>query len=284
MELVSSRKVGVYLSDLQEMRGMCDERCRSERAKRGANAFALGGPEPPPNDGDIDEIVECINHIEELCQESGWQNGRLKASLVLSHIEHNRVSCDWSSLSADLRNVWDMVIADMWGARLVKVLPLYSDYVNNDDLIAGDFKTHFSSALPDVKEAGNCIAVDLGTAAVFHLMRGVEWGLRALCVDLGVLEIPRKKATVPIEFSEWDGILSQLNPKATAKIDAMPPSQAKQEWQEFYYPLLLDVRHFKDAFRNHVMHTRRVYSQKEADVVLDYVRQFFMLLSTRISE
>jgi hypothetical protein len=283
MELVSSRKVGVYLTDLQELRGKYEERSRAGKARLGPGSL-LSGFEPSASDADIDGAVACIKHIEELCEESIWANARLKASLVLTHIEYNRDSCDWSSLSADLRNIWDVVIADMWSAKLVKVLPAYSEYVNHCDLIPGDFRTKFPSAAEDIQEAGNCIAVDCGTAAVFHLMRGVEWGMRALSVDLGVLDVPRKKATIPIEFAEWERILARMTPAVNAIIDALPPGATKQELQEFYFPLLFDIRGFQQAFRNHVMHTRQSYSQKTADGVLDYVRRFFILLSTRVSE
>lgn len=283
MELVSSRKVGIYLTELQELRGKCEEHCRAGRVRRGPGSL-LSGLEPPASDADINGAVECIQHIEELCKESSWENARLKASLVLTHIEYNRDSCDWSSLSADLRNIWDVVIADMWSAKLVKVLPAYSGYINNGDLITGDFNSHFPSAVEDIKEAGNCIAVDCGTASVFHLMRGVEWGLRAFCVDLGLLTTPHKKLDIPIEFSQWEKILDHLHPEIEKKVNAFPVGQSKQEAQEFYYGLYFDIKGFKNAFRNHVSHTRKSYSQKEADVVLDYVRRFFILLSTMVSE
>jgi hypothetical protein len=88
-----------------------------------------------------------------------------------------------------------------------------------------------------------------------------------------------------LEISRW--VLAQRNNTATLltrKNDALTPSQQKQEAQEFYFGLLADVRRFKDVFRNHVMHTRKSYGQKAADDVLDHVRHFMQLASTRISE
>ncbi len=290
MDLISSRKVAIYLSALQELRSECEEKARATISQRGQNVqnallwSSSGNRQAPPTEQEIDGVLDSIRKIEELCGESGWEQARTKASLVDTHIKHNRSNCDWSSLSADLRNVWDMLVSDMWSAVLVKVLPAYSDYVNCDDLIGGEFKAKFPSAVQDIREAGNCIAVDSGTAAVFHLMRGVEWGIRALCVDLNVLDVPRKSATIPIEFAEWDKILDQLYPAVEKKVNALGPSLVKQQTQEFYFTLLFDIKGFKDAFRNHVMHTRRTYSQKAADDALDYVRRFFALLSTRVSE
>jgi hypothetical protein len=283
MELISSRKVAIYLTSLQELKSECEMKAQATITQRGANAL-LGNRQAPPTEREIHGIVNSIQKIVELCRESGWPQTQIKAGLIDTHIEYNRGMCDWSSLSADLRNVLDMLLSEMWSAILVKVLPDYSGYVNCEDLIGGDFKIKFPSAVEDIREAGNCIAVDCGTAAVFHLMRAVEWGIRALSVELKVLDVPRKNATIPIEFAEWDKNLDQLYPAVEKKVNALGPGPAKQETQEFYFPLLFDIKGFKDAFRNHVMHTRKTYSQKAADDVMDYVRRFFILLSTRVSE
>jgi hypothetical protein len=289
MELANSKKIGIYLTDLQEHRSQCESRKRWLEAHRAGALLNVDinddvGPHALPTEREIKDILSCLDHIKELCEELGWRASLTKTSLTHSHINHAVEVIDWSSLSADLRNVSDMVLGDMWDSVLVKVSMPYAAYVNSETLISEDFAKNFPSATEDIKEAGNCIAVDCGTAAVFHLMRGVEWGMRALCVDLKVLDVPRKNVTIPIAFAEWERIIEQLNPAVNKVIDAIPPSPQKQELQEFYFPLLLDIRGFQHAFRNHVMHTRQTYSQKAADDILDYVRRFFILLSTRISE
>ena len=53
MELVSSRKVGVYLTDLQELRGKYEERSRAGKARLGPGSL-LSGFEPSASDADID--------------------------------------------------------------------------------------------------------------------------------------------------------------------------------------------------------------------------------------
>jgi hypothetical protein len=40
-----------------------------------------------------------------------------------------------------------------------------------------------AEAAPEIKEAGNCLAVGLNTAAVFHVMRASECGLRVLAEE-----------------------------------------------------------------------------------------------------
>ena len=48
----------------------------------------------------------------------------------------------------------------------------------------------------DVDDHHDCFAVGKNNASVFHLMRVVEWGLRALCIHVGFRSIKSKsKAT-----------------------------------------------------------------------------------------
>src|SRR5208282_2687692 len=48
------------------------------------------------------------------------------------------------------------------------------------ELFGNKVYQNFKSARTEIKDAGNCLAADLNTAAVFHLMRASEFGLRAL--------------------------------------------------------------------------------------------------------
>jgi hypothetical protein len=291
VKLVNAKLLAVSLQELEFYAGRCDEeRLKAEAAVAHRPAFILAaqretplGPSKP-SQKELAEIVQCLTNTKKLCQECGWWFASEKIDLILTHLEGFANTCDWSSLGADVRNVIDVVMSSMWLVKFVNVPTEYGNYVNNPALLGEDIHKAFPSAAYDLEEAGNCISVGSGTAAVFHLMRAVEWGIRSLSVELGVLDVPRKNTSIPIEFAEWDKILDQLYPAVQKKVDALPPGQAKQEVQEFYFTILHDIRGFKDAFRNHVMHTRKIYSQKAADDVLDFARKFFGLLSTKITE
>ncbi len=121
-------------------------------------------------------------------------------------------------------------------------------------------------------------------------MRVVEWGLRALCVDLGHKRLrcqKRKTGKVtykPLDYADWESTLGQLKADVNKKILQLKRGSKKQALQEFYLPALQDIEGFKDAFRNHVMHTRREYTGPEADAIRDRVQRFMRLLATRVSE
>jgi hypothetical protein len=231
-------------------------------------------------------IINDLKVAEALCRETHMDASASKIFLVLTHFSYlgDRDTVDYSSVAADLRNVTDMIFMDFWKHLFIQVPERYCGYVNNDALIGEVVTEAFPSAKSDIREAGNCIAADSGTAAVFHLMRAVEWGLRALCRHLGILRLPHNKKYKPIAYAEWDQMLTEVNKRVDDKIKKLGPGKTKQVLQEFYYPLLRDIKAFKDAWRNHVMHSRAEYSAKEADIVFDHVKAFMSLLATKVNE
>ena len=53
-------------------------------------------------------------------------------------------------------------------------------------LFGDDVARAFPSSKGDIDEAGKCLALDRGTACVFHLMRILEIGLQLLAAKLGI--------------------------------------------------------------------------------------------------
>ncbi len=159
--------------------------------------------------------------------------------------------------------------------NFVQVDAVVSKYFEAEDLYGAKVSKAFPNALTDINDAGNCIALGLGTAAVFHLMRVVEWGLRALCRNLKVTEIKEK----PIAYATWDDVIKKLPEVVETKINGMSRGPKKQKAQEFYFPALKELTGFKDAWRNHVMHVRREYTVKDAEAVSSHVDSFMNLLA-----
>ena len=135
----------------------------------------------------------------------------------------------------------------------------------------------------DIKNGIECYALDESTASVFHMMRAVEWGLRAFCHHLRFKNVKSTKKSgeitlTPIEYLTWDGILNQLRGKVNEKINTIKRGAKRQELQEFYHQSVSEVEGFKDAWRNHVMHSRKIYSPEDAMAVVSHVRRFLNLL------
>jgi hypothetical protein len=188
-------------------------------------------------------------------------------------------SCTYNDIATRLQELFGQVTDGMRDRKFVFVPANKSRYFENDLLFGDQVKMSFPSAERDIKEAGNCFAVGAHTACVFHLMRAAEHAMRVLAQDRKVV-LPRKK---PIELEQWNKIIQGIESEV-AKVGNWPATLGRAAAQQFYNGAVVELRGFKDAWRNHVMHARTNYNEGEAAGVMEYVKAFMVRLSTRLSE
>jgi hypothetical protein len=155
------------------------------------------------------------------------------------------------------------------------------EYFDKRELFGGAVRQRFPKAADDIKEAGNCYATGNHTACVFHLMRVLEHGLRALAKRLQVSFKNKKGATVPLDLQEWGAIIGNIETKIAEKKN-LPKGKQKSEELEFFSQAANEFRYFKDAWRNHVMHTRTTYDEHDAAKVMEHVRSFMQHIATKL--
>jgi hypothetical protein len=201
----------------------------------------------------------------------------------------DRYNPDFSLGMSELRHTANAMRDELEKRTFITVEPRFTDFIDNDCLMGTEVLLSFKDAAPDIVDAGNCIAADCGTAAVFHLMRVVEWGLRALCIDLGLIRAKRRHKSgkvqyVSISFTDWETMLNQLHGKVEQRIEKLKRGPLKQKQQELYFPILQEIKAIRDAWRNHVMHTRAQYSVDDAVIVLGHVGRIMASLASNIKE
>jgi hypothetical protein len=229
-------------------------------------------------------LHELFADAEKFSVRVGFGSTREIARTARRHLEQSKNYFDTSNVVSEVRHVERSLQRDAGSRKFIRIVPSLSKFVDNDALFGDQVHRAFPSARFDIKESGNCLAVGCDTAAVFHLMRAVEWGLRALCVNLGFRRLrSRSKKTgkvsyTPVPWSDWEGILTQVKSRVTERIAKLKRGPRKQIYQEFYYPALQDIEGVKDAFRNDVMHTRREYTGPEAIAILDRVQRIMQNL------
>jgi len=174
--------------------------------------------------------------------------------------------------------------------NLEKLLFVYIDednapFVDSDSLFGDKVRDAFPSAQAELKDAGNCLAIGAETAAVFHLMRVTEFGLRAFCHHLGFTDVLERRGKdgnpneyTAIEYSMWEKILNQLQQVTKDRIAAEPDRPKRQKAQEFYGAVLMEVWATKEAWRNHAMHSHRRYTREDAVAIMSHVRRLMGLL------
>ena len=137
----------------------------------------------------------------------------------------------------------------------------------------------FRSAARDIRDAGNCLAAECHTAAVFHGMRVAEHGIRILAKRLKVV-ITHKGKPEPIEFATWEKVVDSIKSQLT-KAHSLPRSAKRQNKLSYYSDLADRCTYMKDLWRNEVMHTRLSFNRLEAAGILQRVREFMQLLEKK---
>lgn len=147
----------------------------------------------------------------------------------------------------------------------------------------------FPISKEDVEAAVDCYAFERHRASIHHLMMVLEEGLLALATKLKV-KFKRDRST-------WAPLIDDIRRKIDEELDklAKPPKGTKplsprahkkrKEFLEACQEAALDTRYFKNVWRDHVSHKRQkhlVYDENDAKKVLDHVRGFMEIVSTKL--
>lgn len=181
------------------------------------------------------------------------------------------------ALSTQIQRVLDTVIVELRKRKFIFVSADRTLLLENNELFGAKVNSKFKLASNDIKEAGNCLAAECNTAAVFHLMCAFEWALRAFAAELGLTRFKdwnKEKGHfqyTPASYAMWEKMLSQLPQRAEKRLKGLRPGPRKQALQQFYSSCFEDIKFVKDAWRNHIMHTRQQYDRDQALSVLLHV-------------
>lgn len=240
-----------------------------------------GGPDNAPwiDDGERRSIAAQVEDFKEFCAHFGLQNAARKLSSSEIVLKGRRRALNSLAVSTELRNIREAVDEEISNHVFLKLSQERGHYVDQERLFGQWVFKSFPSARRDIIDAGNSLAVELNTAAVFHLMRAAEHGLRALARDRRVV-LPKKAV---LDLATWEDIIRQLEAAETA-IQGYPKTLAREAQFEFYHGAMMEFRRFKNKFRNRVMHSREEYGPDEAHSAFIHVRDFLKLLASRISE
>lgn len=143
---------------------------------------------------------------------------------------------------------------------------------NADKLFGNDVEQAFPSTSYDTKEAGKCLSLRRNTAAVCHLMRVLEFGLRALA----------KQLKVPFDNKPWNYVIEVADKRLKKVREAKrKPKNWKQD-EKFYSEAIAHFRFIKDAWRNYSMHVYERYDEEQAESVFNHTRAFMRHLATKL--
>jgi len=131
-------------------------------------------------------------------------------------------------------------------------------FYDKKELFGAKVSSRFPNLQSDIIEAGNCLALERGTACVFHLMRVMEAAVQEFGHVLGILAVDTKN---------WQTILDEINKAIKALPSKGLLTPALSEAAANLYSVKL-------AWRNEVMHPKATYAPDEAKDVFRQVRLF----------
>lgn len=158
-----------------------------------------------------------------------------------------------------------------------------SNFFEQEHLFGKHVRKAFPSAQTEIRSAGNCLAMDENTAAVFHLMRVAELGMRALAHHLKV-----KLGKNTIDSAGWTEIIKNIKAATDVRWGKRPQGkksrQKATDFLKFCEVATDELNIFKEIWRNSTMHAGLPYDEHEAHGVFVRVRDFMQRLATKVSE
>lgn len=216
---------------------------------------AMGASIPESNYGHVGEgIAMLLNYAEA----TGLQSIGPKVDRIREAIARGNQSAAW--LRQSLIDLVERAEDEMKSQRFLVVQSSEVAYYEQPKPIWGnEIHVAFGSLdiAEDIEEAGKCLALNRGTASVFHLMRMMEAVVKSLGTPL----------KIPNPATNWGVFLGQMD-TAIGKMVRNDPVCKK--WSENKL-LLFNV---KESVRNDTMHPKATYTVEQAKEVFNAMRAY----------
>ena len=138
-------------------------------------------------------------------------------------------------------------------SRLFLYVPaIEATFYGVKEAFGGKVAAKFRGTATDIESSGDCIALGLFTASIFHLMRVMERGVQKFGKRLGIVLVGEKN---------WQNILDEIN-KAIKDMPDSPPTAKKKK--AAFAAASANLFNVKLAWRNPVMHPKESYTPEEA--------------------
>jgi hypothetical protein len=228
-----------------------------------ANAYGISTNEPVsrPLGPDRIEFTRALDETEKVCAV-----GRLDLPCTLDYIPIVRHALASARTYADVQSFIGQ-LRERMHSELKSKLFLYvpsqeAAFYNQKEAFGPMVARKFGRSIGDIEGAGDCIALGMYTASVFHLMRVVERGVQRFGKKLGIGLVTEKN---------WQKILDEIN----RPIKTLPENTPKlKEKKARYAAIAAHLYNVKLAWRNPVMHPKATYLPKEAIDIYTHVRAF----------
>lgn len=233
-----------------------------------------------------DDRAVVANNLDQLAHaitKTGARSALVAAARFRSRLEGAENIPSYADLSAAMTDIESRFVDHLSDIKLFVLQPFEAALMHPVDALLSteerpirDFSLAFPSASFELEEAAKCIALSRHTAAVFHSMRAMECGIKALCKYLKMPD-----ATKPVE-KNWGIILGKIKSKLD---EQWPPSTRLPNTTgaglESLYATLDAI---KNPWRNATMHVETIYASHEALHIVRCVGHYLLELAAYCDE
>jgi hypothetical protein len=236
---------------------------------------ALNEPEVPVPPEHKRYILHLVTELERECEGLGMENVALAARMLMNQVQDVYPVCNYGALHVGLDAFLSQLSFTFNKQRFAFVREDVNRFFERDAAFGVEVMQAVSDDInQEIRSAGNCLALDLHTASVFHCVRVVELGLRRFFSTNNIV-IPKRPN---LNDADWTEIITHLDVWLTAEIARLStPSPARGSPErrriDTYNSLISDARYPKER-RNETMHCRHVFSASDARNVFDRVHAF----------
>jgi len=207
----------------------------------------------------------------------GANAATIAADRLIATLEDNTKTLTWKTVAATIEDVESRFRDEL---RLVRLFVLHGPKANlfgtAGDLAGWEVAFAFPSGSFEIEEAAKCLALGRATASAFHSMRLLEIGIRALAKHLAIPD-----PTKPAE-KNWGVVLKAIKDAIDRQwpVKTRLPGSEGSEIEALY--ATLDA--VKNPWRNATMHVETIYTEAEAQHILNCVVVFMQKLEKRCDE
>jgi hypothetical protein len=231
------------------------------------------------------EELDDLRHETSVLADELKQAGITIFETTLNRISEIREDCDDSpppvlgSINRQLRRLRKDLAKDLHKQVFMSLSPEEIKYFNQEEKFGAEVKAKFPKANREITAASTCYAINNYTGCVFHLMRAVEYGARAMLKEFGVETHDNR----PIELGDWGLLLDALKAeRSKLSIGKRKDPQKLRDFEFYSYPI--DQFEKFRVWRNKVSHLREPFFPGQTKDIMDDAERYVRHLAERLDE
>jgi hypothetical protein len=223
-----------------------------------AEVWKTGEHSQPTKLSNTGEYNDLLADIRKACTEHG-----LSYTAEMAKRAAQREATTHDDVYHTLTHLNDSLTNELEREAIFRIVPERKVYYDQGDLFGPEVAAAFPSCAGDIRNAGNCYALEQPDGCVHHLMMVLERGLRGLAAKL----------SVPYLRTNWQDIINKIG----SELKKLPRGDPQKD---FYREVNAQFGFLKDAYRNHSEHAHDdPYDMPKALSIVNHVKGFMQELA-----